>query len=98
RWRRRADCHRTPSTERVNRPAGRPSSCQTVVVTTLAPGRPRRITPPLGRPRAPRCTSLLEGRAVGNDMPYVDGNGPYSVESWTYLEYAGSNQWSREAD
>ncbi|HKI43535.1 MAG TPA: hypothetical protein VKA66_24950 [Mycobacterium sp.] len=31
-------------------------------------------------------------------MPDVDGNGPYSVESWTHLEYAGSNQWSREAD
>ncbi|MDT5259680.1 MAG: hypothetical protein QOD10_4760 [Mycobacterium sp.] len=31
-------------------------------------------------------------------MPDVDGNGPYSVESWTLLEYAGGNQWSREED
>jgi hypothetical protein len=36
--------------------------------------------------------------AVGNDMPDVDGNGPYSVESWTLLEYAGNNQWRREED
>jgi hypothetical protein len=36
--------------------------------------------------------------AVGNDMPDVDGNGPYSVPSWTLLEYAGNNQWSREED
>lgn len=36
--------------------------------------------------------------AVGNDMPEVDGNGPYSVPSWTLLEYAGNNQWSREED
>jgi SnoaL-like domain len=36
--------------------------------------------------------------AVGNDMPDVDGNGPYSVPSWTLLEYAGDNQWSREED
>jgi hypothetical protein len=36
--------------------------------------------------------------AVGNDMPDVDGNGPYSVESWMLLEYTGSNQWSREED
>jgi hypothetical protein len=36
--------------------------------------------------------------AVGNDMPDVDGNGPYSVESWTLLQYAGNNQWSREED
>jgi hypothetical protein len=35
---------------------------------------------------------------VGNDMPDVDGNGPYSVDSWTLLEYAGNNQWSREED
>jgi hypothetical protein len=36
--------------------------------------------------------------AVGNDMPDVDGNGPYSVPSWTLLQYAGNNQWSREED
>jgi hypothetical protein len=36
--------------------------------------------------------------AVSNVMPDVDGNGPYSVESWTLLQYAGSNQWSREED
>jgi ketosteroid isomerase-like protein len=36
--------------------------------------------------------------AVGNNMPDVDGNGPYSVESWSLLEYAGNNQWSREED
>lgn len=36
--------------------------------------------------------------AVGNDMPDVDGNGPYSVQSWTLLHYAGKNQWSREED
>jgi hypothetical protein len=36
--------------------------------------------------------------AVGNDMPDVDGNGPYSVPSWTLLEYADNNQWSREED
>jgi hypothetical protein len=35
---------------------------------------------------------------VGNDMPDIDGNGPYSVDSWTLLEYAGNNQWSREED
>ena len=36
--------------------------------------------------------------AVGNDMPDVDGKGPYSVPSWTLLEYAGNKQWSREED
>jgi ketosteroid isomerase-like protein len=36
--------------------------------------------------------------AVGNDMPDVDGNGPYSVESRTLLQYAGNNQWCREED
>jgi hypothetical protein len=36
--------------------------------------------------------------AVGNDMPDVDVNGPYIVQSWTLLEYAGDNQWSREED
>lgn len=36
--------------------------------------------------------------SVGNDMPDVDGNGPYSVESWQLLHYAGNNQWSREED
>lgn len=36
--------------------------------------------------------------AVGNDMPDVDGNVPYSVPSWTLVEYAGHNQWSREED
>jgi ketosteroid isomerase-like protein len=35
---------------------------------------------------------------VGNVLPDVDGNGPYSVDSWTLLEYAGNNQWSREED
>jgi hypothetical protein len=35
---------------------------------------------------------------VGNELPDVDGNGPYSVDSWTLLEYAGNNQWSREED
>jgi hypothetical protein len=36
--------------------------------------------------------------AVGNVMPDVDGTGPCSVPSWTLLEYAGENQWSREED
>jgi len=36
--------------------------------------------------------------AVGNDMRDVDGNGPYSVESWSLLQYAGNNRWSREED
>jgi ketosteroid isomerase-like protein len=36
--------------------------------------------------------------AVGNNLPDVDGNGPYSVESWSLLDYAGNNQWSREED
>jgi hypothetical protein len=31
-------------------------------------------------------------------MPDVDGNGPHSVESWSLVEYAGNNQWSREKD
>jgi hypothetical protein len=33
-----------------------------------------------------------------NDMPDVDGKGPYSVPSWTLFEYAGNNRWSREED
>lgn len=36
--------------------------------------------------------------AVGNNLPDVDGNGPYSVDSWSLLEYAGNNQWAREED
>jgi ketosteroid isomerase-like protein len=35
---------------------------------------------------------------VGNDLPDVDGNGPYSVDSWTLLQYAGNHQWCREED
>jgi hypothetical protein len=36
--------------------------------------------------------------AVGNEMPRINGSGPYSVESWTLLQYAGNNQWWREED
>jgi ketosteroid isomerase-like protein len=36
--------------------------------------------------------------AVDNDMPDVNGTGPYTVQSWTVLQYAGNNQWSLEED
>jgi SnoaL-like domain len=36
--------------------------------------------------------------AAWNELPDIDGNGPYRVISWSLIDYAGNDQWSRQED
>ncbi|HMD44587.1 MAG TPA: nuclear transport factor 2 family protein [Acidimicrobiales bacterium] len=36
--------------------------------------------------------------AAWNVLPDVDGNGPYRFISWSLVDYAGDDQWSRQED
>jgi hypothetical protein len=36
--------------------------------------------------------------AAWNELPDIDGNGPYRIISWSLIDYAGDDRWSRQED
>jgi hypothetical protein len=36
--------------------------------------------------------------SAGNELPDLDGKGPYRFSSWSLVTYAGNDQWSRQED